>query len=563
MSSPAPTPTPPTGSPTPSPHATPPAAGATDEPQAPPATHASPATHTVRAAEPANPAGTANPANRADPVSPVRTAKPVDAAEERRQRRFALIGGSLGNLVEWYDWFIYASFAIYFADSFFPGDNPTTKLMNTAGIFAVGFLMRPVGGWVLGRAADRHGRKSALTLTVTMMSVAALLIAIAPTYDQAGYGGALVLLLARLLQGMSIGGEYAASATYLTEASARHRRGLGSSFQYVSMTCGQLLGLGILITLQHTLTKGQLESWGWRIPFLLGTVFAVVVYWLRRRLTETQAFQEKSVDGPDDGAGTLKVLWQHRRQAGLVMALTLGGTVAYYTYTTYLTKYLIGSAGMPKNTATLVSFTALAVFAVLQPFAGALSDRIGRRPLLITFAVGCTVGTYPIMTALGSASSYWPALGLSLIALVVVTGYTSINAAVKAELFPTRVRALGVALPYAIANALFGGTAEYVALWFKNSGHESMFFWYVSGCALVSLVTYLLMPDTRNVALSRAEEAADDPSPTETSHPADALAPGGAATTAAPTAEAVATEAATAEAKAKAEIGGLRSAGAP
>ncbi|MFJ4317967.1 MFS transporter [Streptomyces lavendulae] len=434
-------------------------------------------------------------------------------ADERRKRRTALIGGSLGNLVEWYDWFVYASFAIYFADSFFPGDNPTTQLMNTAGIFAVGFLMRPVGGWVLGRAADRHGRKSALTLTVTMMSVAALLIAVAPTYGQAGYFGALVLLLARLLQGMSIGGEYAASATYLTEASARNRRGLGSSFQYVSMTCGQLLGLGILITMQHTLTTAQLESWGWRIPFVLGALFAVVVFWIRRRLQETDAFTEQAAEGADAGddstRGTLKVLWQHRRQAGLVMALTLGGTVAYYTYTTYLTKYLVGSAGMAKTTATLVSFTALTLFAVLQPFAGMLSDRIGRRPLLITFAVGCTVGTYPIMTALGSASSYWSALGLSLLALVIVTGYTSINAAVKAELFPTRVRALGVALPYAVANALFGGTAEYVALWFKSGGHEKLFFWYVSGCALVSLVTYVLMPDTRDTALSRAEAEAD------------------------------------------------------
>ncbi|TGN79919.1 MFS transporter [Streptomyces bauhiniae] len=420
-----------------------------------------------------------------------------------------MIGGSLGNLVEWYDWFVYASFAIYFADSFFPGDNPTTKLLNTAGIFAVGFLMRPVGGWVLGRAADRHGRKSALTLTVTLMSVAALLIAVAPTYGQAGYFGALVLLLARLLQGLSIGGEYAASATYLTEASARNRRGLGSSFQYVSMTCGQLLGLAILITMQHTLTTAQLQSWGWRVPFVLGAVFALVVFWLRRRLTETEAFTEETGGGTDTARGSLKALWEHRREAGLVMALTLGGTVAYYTYTTYLTKYLIGSAGMAKSTATLVSFTALAVFAAIQPLAGMLSDRIGRRPLLITFAVGCTVGTYPIMTALGSAHSYWSALALSLLALVIVTGYTSINAAVKAELFPTRVRALGVALPYALANALFGGTAEYVALWFKDAGHEKMFFWYVSGCALVSLVTYVLMPDTRDAALSRAEADAD------------------------------------------------------
>ncbi|MFJ9773208.1 MFS transporter [Kitasatospora sp. NPDC101157] len=441
--------------------------------------------------------------------SAVPAARPQPPGEERARRRLALVGGSLGNLVEWYDWFVYASFAVYFADDFFPGSDSTAKLMNTAGIFAVGFLMRPVGGWLLGRAADRHGRKSALTLTVTMMSAAAVLIAVAPTYAQAGYLGAVVLLLARLLQGMSIGGEYAASATYLTEASAPNRRGLGSSFQYVSMTCGQLLGLGILIVMQHTLGNAQLHSWGWRVPFLLGAVLAGVVLWLRRRLPETEAFTAETGGhghsdgrGQDGARGTLRSLWEHRRQALLVMALTLGGTVAYYTFTTYLTKYLIGSAGLAKNTATLVSFTALAVFAAIQPLAGLLSDRIGRRPLLITFALGCTVGTYPLMTALGSASGYWSALGLSLVALVIVTGYTSINAAVKAELFPTRIRALGVALPYALANALFGGTAEYIALWFKDSGHESGFFWYVSGCALVSLVVYVLMPDTRNAVLS-------------------------------------------------------------
>ncbi|ARF82461.1 MFS transporter [Kitasatospora aureofaciens] len=443
--------------------------------------------------------------------SAVPAARPQPPGGERAGRRLALVGGSLGNLVEWYDWFVYASFAVYFADDFFPGSDSTAKLMNTAGIFAVGFLMRPVGGWLLGRAADRHGRKSALTLTVTMMSAAAVLIAVAPTYARAGYLGAGVLLLARLLQGMSIGGEYAASATYLTEASAPNRRGLGSSFQYVSMTCGQLLGLGILIVMQHTLSSAQLHSWGWRVPFLLGAVLAGVVLWLRRRLPETEAFTadartaEAGGRKQDGARGTLRSLWEHRRQALLVMALTLGGTVAYYTYTTYLTKYLIGSAGLAKNTATLVSFTALALFAAIQPLAGLLSDRIGRRPLLITFALGCTVGTYPLMTALGSASGYWSALGLSLVALVIVTGYTSINAAVKAELFPTRIRALGVALPYALANALFGGTAEYIALWFKNSGHESGFFWYVSGCALVSLVVYVLMPDTRNAVLSPEE----------------------------------------------------------
>ncbi|GGT13954.1 MFS transporter [Nonomuraea spiralis] len=417
----------------------------------------------------------------------------------------AVIGGSVGNLVEWYDWFVYSSFAVYFAASFFPEGDDTAKLLNTAAIFAVGFFMRPLGGWLLGRYADRRGRKAALTLTVTLMSASALLIAVAPTYAAAGYFGALVLVVARLLQGLSVGGEYAASATYLTEATPRGRRGFASSFQYVSMTAGQLVGLGLQIILQNTMSTEALNSYGWRIPFVVGAVAAAVVFYLRRSLLETEVYGEEEEEGR--AKGTIRQLLAHKKEALLVIALTMGGTVAYYTYTTYLTKYLSISAGLPKETATLVSFCALFIFMCLQPLAGSLSDRIGRRPLLITFGIGSMLGTVPLMTALGGASGFGGALVLSLVGLVIVTGYTSINAVVKAELFPTHVRALGVALPYAIANALFGGTAEYVALWFKRHDIESGYFWYVSACAAVSLVVYLTMRETRDVALSRSEGA--------------------------------------------------------
>ncbi|KQV18308.1 MULTISPECIES: MFS transporter [unclassified Kitasatospora] len=417
----------------------------------------------------------------------------------------AVIGGSVGNLVEWYDWFVYASFATYFASAFFPHGNPTAQLLNTAGIFAVGFFMRPVGGWLLGRYADRRGRKAALTLTVSLMSVSALLIAVAPTYEQVGYAGAVVLLVARLLQGLSVGGEYAASATYLTEASQPGRRGFVSSFQYVSMTFGQLLGLGLQITLQHTMSPADLHSYGWRIPFIAGALGAAVVFWLRRNLVETEAYAES--EGSAE-RGTLRRLLAHKREFALVMALTMGGTVAYYTYTTYLTKYLSNTAGLSKNDAALVSFCALTVFMLLQPLAGSLSDRIGRRPLLITFGVGATFGTVPLMTTLSHTGSFGGALLLAVAALVIVTGYTSINAVVKAELFPTQIRALGVALPYALANALFGGTAEYVALWFKDAGIESGYYWYVSSLAAVSLVVYLTMRETRDNALTEGTRPA-------------------------------------------------------
>ncbi|MET9494857.1 MFS transporter [Streptomyces sp. NPDC006552] len=432
----------------------------------------------------------------------------------REQWKKVLVG-SAGNMVEWFDWFVYASFATYFAGAFFPDGNPTAQLMNTAGIFAVGFFMRPVGGWLLGRVGDRKGRKAALTLTVTLMSASAVLIAIAPTYAVAGYGGAAVLLVARLLQGLSVGGEYAASATYLTEAAAPERRGFASSFQYVSMTAGQIIGLGLLIVLQRTLSDDALHGWGWRVPFVVGALGAAIIFYLRRNMLETEVYEESADAGAvaGDDKGSMKALWAHKREAFLVVALTMGGTVAYYTYTTYLTKYLSNSAGLSKQTATLVSFCALIVFACLQPLAGALSDRIGRRPLLITFAVGSTFLTVPIMTMLKHAGSFWPALGLSLLALVIVTGYTSINACVKAELFPTGIRALGVALPYALANALFGGTAEYVALWFKDGGLESGFSWYVAGCAAVSLVVYLSMRETRTIDLNRVQQPERAPQP--------------------------------------------------
>ncbi|MER7499670.1 MFS transporter [Nonomuraea pusilla] len=424
----------------------------------------------------------------------------------------SVVGGSIGNLVEWYDWFVYSSFAVYFASSFFPKGNTTAQLLNTAGIFAVGFFMRPVGGWLLGRFADRKGRKAALTLTVTLMSASALLIAIAPTYESVGYFGAVVLLVARLLQGLSVGGEYAASATYLTEATPPGKRGLASSFQYVSMTAGQLVGLGLQIILQNTMSEEALKSYGWRIPFIVGALAAAVVFYLRRSLMETEAYdeEERETDGTAARRGTIKGLLEHKKEALLVIALTMGGTVAYYTYTTYMTKYLSNTAGLSKETATLVSFCALFLFMCLQPLAGGLSDRIGRRPLLITFGVGSMLGTVPLMTALSGVSGFGGAFALSLIGLIIITGYTSINAVVKAELFPTHIRALGVALPYAIANALFGGTAEYVALWFKDSGMESGFYWYVSGCAAVSLVVYLTMRETRDAALSRAEQAKSD-----------------------------------------------------
>ncbi len=417
-----------------------------------------------------------------------------------QQRLKAILGGSIGNLVEWYDWYAYSAFALYFSSSFFPEGDATAQLLNTAGVFALGFLMRPIGGWMFGRIADRVGRKRSMTLSVLLMSFGSLLIALTPTYALIGILAPILLLVARLLQGLSVGGEYGVSATYLSEMASKDWRGFYSSFQYVTLIGGQLIALGIQIILQKLLlTETQLHDWGWRIPFVIGAILSVIALYLRKSLRETVAFESRNAIR-EDRKGTLGELMRYPKAVLTVVGLTLGGTLAFYTYTTYMQKFLVNTVRLSKESSTMISFCSLLIFAALQPLFGALSDRIGRRPLLIGFGILGTLFTVPLLTALSRTSSQWGAFGLLLAALIIVSGYTSINAVVKAELFPAEVRALGVGLPYALTVAIFGGSAEYLALWFKHRGHEQTFFWYITACILMSLLVYLFMKDTRQTS---------------------------------------------------------------
>jgi MHS family alpha-ketoglutarate permease-like MFS transporter len=420
-----------------------------------------------------------------------------------------VIRGSLGNLIEWYDWYAYAAFSIYFAGVFFPSGNPTAQLLNTAGIFAVGFLIRPLGGWLLGWYADRNGRRAALTLSVTMMGVGSLGIAVLPGYAQLGSLAPVFLVVLRLLQGLSLGGEYGTSATYLSEVATPHRRGFYSSFQYVTLTSGQLLALGVQIILQQVLTSEQMHSWGWRIAFVIGAAAAVTVMWLRRTMDESESYKLAVESNAE--RGSLRVLLSYPRECLTVVGLTLGGTIAFYTFTTYMQKFMINTTGLPKEQVTWINFVALIIFVALQPLIGALSDRVGRRPILIAFGIGATLFTVPLLSAVARADSALAAFGLMLLGLIIVSGYTSINAVVKAELFPARIRALGVGLPYALTVAIFGGTTEYVALGLKNMGHESWFFFYVAGCGLISLLVYVFMGESsRRSYLEREARSAGE-----------------------------------------------------
>ncbi len=416
----------------------------------------------------------------------------------------AIFGGSIGNLVEWYDWYAYSAFALYFSASFFPQGNKTAQLLNTAGIFALGFLMRPIGGWIFGRIADKVGRKQSMTLSVLLMSFGSLLIAFIPTYQSIGIIAPLVLLFARLLQGLSVGGEYGVSATYLSEMATKNRRGFYSSFQYVTLIGGQLFALGIQLILQKVLSDTELHAWGWRIPFVIGAILSLVALYMRSILYETKAFETQK-NRSDERKGTIRELLKHPKALLIVIGLTLGGTLAFYTYTTYMQKFLVYTVNLSKAESTLISFISMLIFALIQPLFGALSDRIGRRPLLISFGVLGSICTVPLLTALSHTTSLYTAFFLLLSGLFIVSGYTSINAIVKAELFPAEVRALGVGLPYALTVAIFGGTAEYVALYLKDIGHESYFYWYISGCIFLSLLVYVGMKDTKETSLLERE----------------------------------------------------------
>ncbi len=409
----------------------------------------------------------------------------------------AIITGSAGNLVEWYDWYAYAAFALYFAPAFFPEGNDTVKLLNTAAIFAVGFLMRPIGGWLFGRIADRKGRKAAMTLSVLLMSLGSLMIAITPSYGSIGLLAPVLLLLARLLQGLSVGGEYGTSATYLSEIATPEKRGFFSSFQYVTLIGGQLIALGIQLLLQKVfLSPAQLNEWGWRIPFFIGAVLALVVLHMRRNMEESVKLDEQKPE-----RGSLSVLMKkHPRAVLTVVGLTMGGTLAFYTYTTYMQKFLVNTVHLSKEQSTLIVFVLMLIYACLQPVFGRISDKYGRKPLLIGFGILGTLFTVPILTTLSHTASAISAFFLILAALLIVSGYTSINAVVKAELFPSEIRALGVGLPYALTVAIFGGTAEYIALYFKHIGHEPWYYWYITLCIFISLIVYIVIRDTRHTS---------------------------------------------------------------
>ena len=423
----------------------------------------------------------------------------IDVADASRRIK-AIFVGSVGNLIEWYDIYAYSAFALYFGGAFFPKSDASAQQVNTWGIFAVTYLVRPIGGWLFGHLADRYGRRSSLTLSVVVMCFGSLLIACCPTFDQIGVAAPILLVLARLIQGISLGGEYGTSATYLSEVADKKHRGFYSSFQYVTLIGGQLTAIFVLLMLQMVfLSNEELRAWGWRIPFLVGALLSIVGAVMRRTLHETEQFQHIKEGAKQENS--FRTMLRYPKAVLIVIGLTAGGTAAFYTFTTYMQVFLKLSVHLSDLQTTYVTAGSLLFAVVLQPIYGALSDRIGRKPLLIGFGVLGTICTVPLLETLHDTTNPWTCWVLICAAWLIVAGYTSINAVVKAELFPAHVRATGVGVPYAITVSVFGGTANSVALYFKDLGHESYFYYYLAGIIALSLLVYATMQDTKKTSL--------------------------------------------------------------
>ncbi|TDT99290.1 MULTISPECIES: MFS transporter [Azorhizobium] len=417
----------------------------------------------------------------------------------------AILVGSTGNLIEWYDVYVFAAFQLYFAPSFFADQSPARQQIFASIVFALGFLARPFGSLLFGAIADRYGRRISLTASVLLMCFGSLIIACTPSATQIGIAAPILLTVARLLQGLSQGGEYGASATYLSEMSHPNRRGFYSGVWYVTLIGGQLMAVFTLLIMQKLfLSEDQIRAWGWRIPFFIGAALAVYSFTMRRDMPETDLFNKAKSVAKE--RAPLADLMRHWKSLLLVVGVTIGGTSAFYTYTTYMQKFLKQSVGLTADQTTMVTVGTLIVALIMQPLYGSISDKIGRKPLLIYFGVMGTLFTYPLLNTIQTTKDPWMAFLLICGGWAIVSGYTSITAIIKAELFPTSVRAMGVGFPYAVTVAVFGGTVDSVAQIFKFELHwEQGFYWYATACIFVSLLVYIGLKDTKKT--SRMDEA--------------------------------------------------------
>lgn len=421
---------------------------------------------------------------------------PVTPSGGQRKTRRDLVAVNIGNAIEWFDWNVYAIFAPFFAAQIFRADDAISALLSTLAIFAVGFLMRPIGGWLFGIIGDRKGRKFSLTLAILLAAAGSLVIAITPTFDQVGVWAAVILLLARLVQGLSHGGETGAAFTYLAEIAPPHRRGLWASTPWLGVASGTMLATGLGVVLTSVLSDQQMADFGWRVPFVLGAVLGLYGLVLRFSMRESEVFeQDRAQENATPEPSTLRVLADNRKAVLRIAALATSGVVIFYTWFIFAPSYATTVYGVPANQALFAGLLAQAVFLLAVPFAGALSDRIGRKPMVILYTVGFIVLALPMEWIIGP-SSVRVFLAMTIGSLILAVCCAPLGA-IFTELVDTRVRATVVGITYGGFSAVFGGAAPYLNTWFTSQGQHWVFVVILMALCLMTLIVCRRMPETR------------------------------------------------------------------
>ncbi|QIZ36362.1 MFS transporter [Saccharopolyspora sp. ASAGF58] len=417
-------------------------------------------------------------------------------AEESRLPLRTLVAASIGNAVEWYDWTIYTAFSVYFAASFFPGE---LALINTLATFALAFFFRPLGGWLLGRFADLRGRKTAMLLTISLMAGGSLIIGLLPTFQTIGWAASILLILARVGQGLSLGGEVSNASAYLAEIAPPAKRGRYSAFFYISTGSALLVASLLGYALTGLLSEDQLTDYGWRIPFLIGGVLGVLGIWLRRTLEETEQFEDNRAKAKALKNPLWMTLKHHPKAVGQLVGFSMLSTLCYYTFFSALTPFAVKNRHADATDVFLALSIATALFIVLQYPMGALSDRIGRKPQLLVWSAATAILIVPLSTLVG------PGLGGLLVVFCVgvalYTAMTSIAPAIMSELFPTELRGLGIGAWYNLTVAIFGGTAPLVIQALARYELSTMFFWYIAIGAAVAFFVIRTLPETKGTEL--------------------------------------------------------------
>lgn len=422
---------------------------------------------------------------------------PATAATERHRLPVrTLVAASIGNAIEWYDWTIYATFSIYFASQIFPG---SLALLATLATYALAFFFRPLGGFLLGRFADLKGRRTAMLLTILLMAGGSFVIGILPTFEMVGWLAPILLLLARIGQGMSLGGEVSNASAYLAEIAPTDRRGRYSAFFYISTGTAVLIASMMGFLLAATLTEDQLAAWGWRIPFLVGGVLGLIGMWMRRQMSETEQFEQNKEAAARIKNPLMLTLREHPRAVGQLVGFTLLSTLCYYTFFSALTPYATTSRGADATEVFLALSVATAIFVLLQYPMGAAADRYGRKPQLLLWSATTAILIVPLSFLIGPG--FWNMLVVFTVGLGLYTMMTSIAPAIMSELFPTSVRGLGIGAWYNLTVAVFGGTAPLVVQSLQQAGLAILFFVYVAVGAVVAFLAVLTLPETKGSVL--------------------------------------------------------------